>query len=300
LCGKEGFCGDNRSQGRGEMNACRSLVLFYLLATVSSAALNDPFCVGYSMANNGTIMQTNGISGRQPWIPACFFSDSSEFGLSICGIDYYDLMDDPDNGHIGQVVAGGWYALGKFVVKGSYAYFNAMDLYGEHQGYCSIGYSPVRHINASIEVSGLRAGLLHENETHATLSQAGASLLVYGKTTAISLSCKHVPLQRAALSGFDPPLTVSGGIHASFNRYGSQGIVGELTHDEDWTFRFSVGEEYCWNDYFSLCGAVATNPFTVYFGCTIVAGRSGIAFAMANHPILGWSKGLTLEYAYGR
>jgi hypothetical protein len=271
-------------------------ILILLSFQASFAAMHEPFPIGYSMANNGTIMHTSGISGQQPWIPACFLIDSSGYGLSVCGIDYYDQTDDP-GGRIGQVALGGWYAHGRFVVKTSCAYYNAMDLYSEQQGYCSIGVWPVRCINASIDITGFRAGILHENQPNAALLDAGIALFGHGKNTAVSFSCIHLPLYHGMARGIELPMTLTGGIYAAFINYGAQGIVCEMMHETDWLVRFSIGEEYCWNDYFSICGAITTNPFMLSFGCSITWGRSGATVALVNHPILGWSKGLTLNYA---
>ena len=277
--------------------AGKAMGALLLMALSLPAASHEPFSLGCSMGNNGTIMQPSGMSGRQPWIPACFFADSLRFGIAVCGIDYYDQMDNLESSRIRQAVIGGWYAQNRCIAKAAYAYFNALDLYNEQQGFCSIGLS-VMSITASVDITGCRAGLLYGNDPPRTFLHAGASMLVQGKTAALSLSCSHCALKNAPVQGFEPPLTVSAGAYATVNRYGSQGVVFEMSREAGWAFRISMGEEYCFSRYFSLCTALSTNPFTLHFGCAVSPGRSGIALSFVNNPVLGWSKGLTLDYAH--
>ena len=275
----------------------RWFIAALLVPTISQAASNEPFSMGYSMGNNGTIMQPEGISGRQPWLPACLYADSLHYGLTVCGIDYYDPMDNFEGNYIGQVALGGWYARSRFIAKAAYAYFNALNLYNEQQGFCSMGMRLVKHLQASIEITGLRAGLTRESQNSLSELYCGVSCLAYGKNGAFSFSCNHIPLLAASKQGIDEPLSAAAGLYARFDQYGSQGLVCQVTHEKDWAFRCSLGEEYCWNKYLALCGAVAMNPFAFFFGCTISLGRSTSSFSLANHMQLGWSKGLTIDYA---
>ena len=271
--------------------------IFFVALNSAQASSNEPFPLGYSMGNNGTIWKPNSLSGRQPWAPACFLRDSLRYGLSVCGIDYYDLMDNLDQNYIGQVAFGGWYGAGRFMVKGSYAYFNALNLYNEQQGFYSIGLRIFNRFQASIDMTGFRAGLTTESGIPVTVLYGGVSCMADGKNGAFSLSCNHLPVKQTSRQGVMEPITISAGLYARFDRYGAQGLAAQISHDKDWSVRYSMGEEYCWNNFFSLCAAVAMNPFAFYFGCTVSYGKSASSLSFANHPQLGWSKGLTLDYA---
>jgi hypothetical protein len=262
------------------------------------AASQEPFLPGYSMGNNGTIIQSDNISGRQPWIPACFYADSFRFGFSASGIDYYDLMDNMENSHIGQVVMGLWYCPGKLTIKGSYSYFNALNIYNEQQGFCSIGFHFIKFANASLDITGYRAGLSQYKNEHETFLHAGTSVFIYGSRAAVSFSCKNLSIKKAFSPGFEPDPSIIAGIYAYVNKFGSQGMTFEICKVDDWNFKFSMGESYCLFKNFYVCGAVSTNPLTLHFGCTLSYDRSGVSLSFVNHPVLGWSKGLTMDYAY--
>jgi hypothetical protein len=262
------------------------------------AGSHDPFLAGFSMGNGGAIMQANGPSGRQPWVPASFYADTLRFGLSACGIDYYDPMDNFESSHIAQALAGGWYRYKSLVCKASYAYLQALGVYGEQQGFFSVGTTAIPFVNTSVEMVGYRAGLLDASLEHASFVHAGASALVSTRYAAFSLSCANLPLKKARDNGFDPPPTVSAGLHTRFNSIGAQGVVFEISKDDGYAFRFSVGEEYNFNDRFSVCTALSTNPFMLHFGITVSWSKSAASLAFVQNPILGWSKGLAFDWAH--
>ncbi len=275
------------------------LIIVVLLCTLSSnGASHDPFPVGYCMGNNGTIVQAGGPTGRQPWTPACFYKDTFRFGVSVCGVDYYDIMDNLQSSYLRQVVAGAWYSHVPFTVKASFSYFNALGLYYEQEGYCSLGYMFFKAMAASCEITGYRAGLMNDIARHRSFLYAGASLFIPSRFAAFSISCNHVPIKSAPSAGFIEPINVIAGLHTTAHSYGAQGILCEIRREGDYTFRFSLGESYCIGDHFSVCGALSTNPFMLYFGVSVSYADRGTAVALVNHPALGWSKSLTLDYAH--
>ena len=277
--------------------ACQIFILFPLLV-VLNAGTNDPFSLGYSMGNNGTIIQASGPSGRQPWIPACFTSDTFRFGVSVCGIDYYDPMDNLESSHIVQVVGGAWYARNRFIAKASYVHLNAMGLYYEQQGFISIGFLSCRVLSASIEVLANRTGLSALSSEGQKFLNAGASLFVFGKVASLSLSCGGLPLESSSSQIVEPPINIDIGLHTTIHPFGAQGVLCEIIKERDYVFRFSIGESYNLGDHCAVCGALSTNPFMMHVGISFSSERRGIALSIVNHPVLGWSKGLTVDYAH--
>jgi hypothetical protein len=266
--------------------------------TIVCAASHDPFPLGFSMGNGGAIIQTQGSTGRQPWNAACFYSDTFSYGVSACGIDYYDAMDNYESSHIGQVSFGGWYSRRPMLFKVSYAYLNALGLYSEQQGFLSIGFTVVKALSASIDVSANRTGLPdNSTETEKFLS-AGASLFLSGRFAALSFSLSHIPLKYAPSAGFESPIGVGAGLYTTAHRFGAQGVVCEITKERNYELRFSLGESYSVSDHVALCGALSTNPFMMHFGLVISDASRGIGISFVNHPTLGWSRGLTIDYAH--
>jgi hypothetical protein len=269
-----------------------------MFPVILHAATNDPFAVGYSMGTGGVIIQSDGPTGRQPWNPACFYADTFRFGASVCGIDYYDAMDNMESSHIVRAIAGGWFAGSRFVLKVSYAQLNALDLYCEQQGFVSLGIKALRALSASVELTANRAGFSATSSENEKYISGGFSFFVSGKSTALSLSCARLPLKRASSPGFEPPVNLEIGLHTSVHQFGAQGVMCSVTKDPDYAFRFSLGESYFLSDHCALSGALSTNPFMMHVGLSFADARSGAAIALVNHPALGWSKGLTLDYAH--
>jgi hypothetical protein len=262
------------------------------------AAAHDPFPVGYSMGNNGTIIQSNGVSGRQPWIPAAYYNDTLRWGGALCGIDYFDPMDNLQTSHIVQIVSGAWYALHRMNIKISYSFFNAMDLYNEQQGFFSLGYGLSKLIRASIDLTANRSGLSYNSTEHKNFLDAGASVFLTRAYAAISLSCSHFPLKAASASGFEPPPSLCIGLHTTANACGAQGILWEVEKETDFSFRYSIGESLYLTDHCTAGLAISTNPFMIYFGFSFSNAVRGLSFSLVNSPILGWSKGLSMDYAH--
>lgn len=289
--------------GRSLRNARPGLLataffLVFSFPLLSKAGPHDPFPAGYSMTNNGTIIQASGLSGRQPWSPAAFFADTLAFGFSACGIDYYDPMDNFASSHICQAFGGVWFRYKGLVCKASYAYLDALGVYIEQQGFFSAATTVIPFVNPSLEITGFRAGLRDNAREHASFVHAGMSVLISMRYAAVSLSCSHVPLKSAGDNGFDPPPTLIAGLHSRYSTIGAQGVSCELSKEGDYVFRFSIGEEYCFNKGFSVCSALSTNPFMLHFGLTVSWSKSTASLAFVRHPVLGWSKGLTFDWAH--
>jgi hypothetical protein len=259
--------------------------------------------MGHAMATGGAICQADGISGREPFTGACFYDDTLRFGVTLAGVDYYDPMDNMSSSHIAQAALGGFFApqgaLKGFVFKGAYLHFDAMRVYYEQEGLLSVGCNLVPFVKPSLEFSGFRAGLSRVNDPPPqTRLEMGMSAMAPFKIAAISLSVGHIPLKTAHISGYDAPLTMRIGLHSGKNSLGGQGILMEIEQDETWRFRVSVGEEYWFSKNLALSLALTTNPVVVSFGVTCAWGRAtSVTAAFTDHPVLGWSKGLGMNWA---
>ena len=278
------------------------LLLLLCIIPVAGAS-REPFSLGYAMATNGAILQADGISGREPFTSACFYNDSFSYGAAVAGVDYYDPMDNMSSSLIGQAALGGFYApsgaLQGFVVKAAYLHFDAMRVYYEQEGMLSVGCNIVPFVKPSLELSAFRAGLYHADGLPSqTRLEMGASILVPFPIAAISLSLSHIPLKTANVAGYDAPFTIRAGLHSGKNSLGGQGILMEITQDEIWRFRVSVGEEYWLTQNLAASLALSTNPVLVSFGVTYAWGTSSsLTAAFTDNPVLGWSKGLGISWA---
>ena len=280
------------------------IFLLLLLCIVPlSGASNEPFSIGYGMATNGAILQPDGISGREPFTSACFYSDSFQYGVTAASVDYYDPMDNMTSSVIGQAALGGFFAphgaLKGFIVKGAYLYFNAMRVYYEQEGMLSVGCNLIPFVKPSLELSGFRAGLSMVNyPPPQTRLEMGVSALVPFRIAAISLGASHIPLKTAHVEGYDDPFTMKIGLHSEKNSLGAQGILMEIEQDEAWLFRISVGEEYWLSRNFAAGLALTTNPVLISFGVTYAwGGSSSLTAAFTDNSVLGWSKGLGISWA---
>jgi hypothetical protein len=260
-------------------------------------ATREPFPIGYSMANGGTIMQQQGISGREPFSPACFYADSFRYGVSVAGVDYFDPMDNMESSHIVQAALGGFYCMRGCTAKVLFSQLDALRVYFEQEGRVSLGTSLVPYVNPSIEVSGYRAGLYQGSDPASTRADMGVSAMFPFKLAAMSLSCNHITLKNAAIAGYDEPLSLRAGVYTTANALGSQGIVCEAAHDGVWRFRLSIGEEYWLAGKLALAAAFATNPVVVHFGVTVAWKGAAVSTGFVDHPVLGWSKGLAIDWA---
>jgi hypothetical protein len=260
-------------------------------------ATREPFSMGYGMGNAGAIIQQKGLSGRQPWTAACFYNDTLRYGASLAGVDYYDPMDNMESSHITQVAFGAWYAWKGCVAKASFAHFNALGVYFEQQGHVSLGCNRLSFVNISIEADAFRAGLNGGSEHPQTRLGAGFSLLVPARVAAFSLCLGQVPLKNPSVEGYDAPVTLRLGLHTAYNSLGGQGILADFSHDTQWNFRVSIAEEYRLMNSLALCAALSTNPMLIHFGVTVALGGSSLSVSFVDHPVLGWSRGLDIDYA---
>ena len=86
-------------------------------------------------------------------------------------------------------------------------------------------------------------------------------------------------------------------MHTTANALGSQGILCEAQNDGLWRFRVSLGEEYWLASRLALAAAFTTNPVMISFGITVVWRGAAVSAGFVEHPVLGWSKGLAVDWA---
>ncbi len=275
----------------------RTAVLLFGVVTLAFPATQEPFPLGYSMANGGTIVQQRGISGREPFTPASCYADTFRYGLTVAGTDYFDPMDNMETSPIMQAAAGGFYSVRGYTAKVLFCHLDAMGIYFEQEGRLSVGTSALPFVNPSVEVSGYRAGLYRVTEGRAARADLGVSAFVPFKRAALMLSCSHIPLKSAGIPGYEDPLTVRAGVHTTTNSLGSQGVVCEAADDGSWRFRLSIGEEYRFAGILALDAAFTTNPVVVHFGITAAWKGAAVSAGFVDHPVLGWSKGLAIDWA---
>lgn len=273
---------------------CASISVLAVLPV--RGAMNDPFPTGYSMLNFGTILQGNTMSGRQPWTPACFVRDSVRLSLSSAYVNYYDAMDNLEDSDLRQAAIGFCLNFKSFCIKGSGTFFNAFGMYNEQKGFLSLGMSKFTHVQMSVEIEGVKAALRQSSEKSETILSAGFSLWVPWSFASFSFSCNHITLKDAHGFGFRQPLSLSAGLHTMPHRLGSQGVLLIFEPENKTSFRLCIGEEFAIYKKLLLCAGVSSKPLMVSIGIAfnMPAGSAYSAFVL--HPILGWSKGVGMEY----
>lgn len=272
--------------------------LFWALVCVSivHGALNDPFPIGYSMLNFGTIVNGNRISGRQPWIPAGFVKDTNLFWLAAAYVNYYAAMDNLADRDFRQAGFGLGFNRKKVCVKGAVILFNALGIYYEQKGYISFGVSAIPHLNASLEFEGYRLGLYTASKEYETMVYGGVSVWSPWRYASVSLTCRNIAIKHAAAGGIGQPVSVSLGIHTMPHRFGAQGVVVTVLPEKKELYQLCIGQDITVYRNLSMQAAVSARPFMASFGISFNLPAYGVYSALVYHPVLGWSQGVGMEY----
>jgi hypothetical protein len=274
------------------------LLLAYALPVAVSAQLHAPFAKGASMGTLGAVVWDDGVTGRQPWVAAALLRDTLRFGLALCGIDYYDDMDNLRDRQIRHAVGGGWFHSRPVTVKLSYEQFSALDVYYEQTGYLSVGTHVLRFAGVSLDIRGTRAGIRGVQRDDETLVEIGATVWVPRKYAGLSLSVDHLVVESASVAGLAPDPVVRVGLHTRRHRWGAVGAVAEVVVAEQPFVRFAVGEELWVHPTVGLGAGLCTEPLMIGCGLTVVWRRFGTNVSFVHHPELGWSKGFTVDHAW--
>jgi hypothetical protein len=275
-----------------------AILIIISFALLSFSQIRQPFSIGYSMGNMGTILWGDGISGRQPWNPACFYNDSLQFGVAAAGIDYYDRMDNFSSRSILNGAVGGWYAWKYVTLKAAYEHLNALKIFFEQTGKLSIGTQSIPYVSLSAELEAVRSGLVSINEETESALTIGFSAWVHHAYAALSLKAEHIPIEKADALGFTAPPELTIGLHTCKHKWGAQGVLCKINFKEAPAFRFCFGEEFWFHPMFGIHGGIATNPFMLSLGVAVLWNNTGLAASFANHPVLGWSRGFQVDWAH--
>jgi len=266
------------------------LILALMIPLISNAAARDPFPLGYSMMSQGALVETEGVSARQPWTPAAHYRDSLHRGVSAALISYHG------GGSAAQYAVGGFGQFGPVTCKGALALLNVMGLYYEQTAAFSAG-SRWRFLSYSLEASNYRTGLTVSYADRRSMTSAGATLYAVSRIVSAGVTAEGLTLLSSGLRDADPSPIISLHICTIRNRYGSQGAMIKFTPNDDAPMRFVFAHEYRIGKMFALSASIASNPTMIGFGLTVDKNPLNAAAAVVNHPQLGWSKGMSVDYA---
>jgi hypothetical protein len=269
------------------------LIIIAAIITPARAGQRDPFPLGYSMMSQGAIIAADGAGGRQPWVSAAFYRDTLRWGASAAAVSYHG------GGSAAQYAAGGFGAFGPVVAKASVVQLDAMGIYYEQTAAISAG-SSWRFLSFGIDAQIYRIGLYGRPSDTRASANLGAELLVQTSRISADLAASGLAVSSGGGPGADPPFTLAARICTARNRYGSQGAMIKITPDDEAPVRFAIAQEYRIGKAFAISASIASNPTTVGFGITVdnlidKSAMNGSA-AVVNHPFLGWSKGVSVDY----
>jgi len=265
----------------------------WLLAVVpppAASAPRDPFPLGYSMMSQGALVETEGASARQPWTPAAHYRDSLRFGVSAASVSYHG------GGSAAQYAAGGFVQFGPAVCKGALTRLDVMGLYYEQAAALSVG-SRWRFLSYSLEACHYRAGLTLSSADRRSATSAGAALHAVSRVVSAGVTAEGLTLSSGGLRDADPPAAISVRVCTVRNRYGSQGAMIRFTPNRGAPVRFALAQEYRIGKMFGLSASIASNPTMIGFGLAVDKTPVNASAAAVNHPQLGWSRGVSVDYA---
>lgn len=265
---------------------------FFLFANIRYA----PFPTGYSMGNLGTIIWDNTYCGTQSWTPAAFCDTALGKGVNITAVTYYDDMDNLQNRSIYEVTGGGYFTSRYIYIKLSSTYFDVLDTYYEQSFYFSTAVAVLPSLKVSMECRGYRIGIYNLRNTVHTIGELGFTAWLRIRSAAVSLQSDHIIVKRSTASGTAPLLNVKCGVHSKTSRFGAQGVMLEITPQEQFPLRWKIGEEIRILKWLGIQIGLANNPVQVALGLSVDMNHSGFSASLVNHPQLGWSKGVFMGY----
>lgn len=273
------------------------LILLVLL-TGAHAAFEEPFPLGHAMQHFGAILSRGSPATRQAWLPACFLQDSARFGFSFGCVNYYAAMDNLRGRDFRRAAGGAWVGSRRWMFKGAVMFLDALGVYYEQTGFVSAGARALWNLHTSFEFYGYRAGLSANPDESETVACAGLSAWVPWTFASASFSWKNIVIKRAHGRGFDPPMTLGVGMHTAPHKFGAQGVLVVVVPDDDLRIRFLFGQEIRLCRTVFLSGGLATSPIMASMGISFWFPATGIASALVNHPLLGWSQGFGMDWAW--
>jgi len=264
------------------------------------ALFNEPFSAGSVVGHLGTIMYENGTGSRCNGLSSVYLSNKRAAGVGVSGVSYYDGMDNFADRKIAQLSFGGWMSGERFACGMSVAHFDAMGAYYEQYGYLSLAVVLVKGIKAGCAVRGTRMNIYDSRYSPLSTGTAQAHLLLPFKPVFITLGVDNVVLTSSHITGADPAVRYECGIHTSQHAFGAQGVRIVVVPAQEVPVMFSLGQEIRLHKRVALHAAISSNPFLFAMGIEVGIAASGVNVAMVSHPVLGWSKGFSMEYLSSR
>lgn len=266
---------------------------FLLIALILSAfALNNPFPVGYSMGNLGTVLWADAMSGNQPWISAAYATDSLQLTFQTSLISYYDEMSNLQDRPLYQISGGASINTHFLNCKISISHLNAFDTYFDQSAFLSVAFTRIPFVHIGLECTGNRSGLSGiDNKIHTTAT-LGCTGALHVKYAAVVFRADNICVKNSRSGGIAPLFFTQLGVHTIRNRFGAQGITIRYIPDDLSPISFSVGELFYPVPWFNIQAAFTNNPVQISIGLAVEIKNNCVEAALVNHPELGWSKGI--------
>ncbi len=265
------------------------LILF--LYCIASAGLKDPFPLGSSMCTQGTLVHSEGMDGRQPWIPSAFYNDSTFYGIAACGASYYGGINE---GALLQYGIGGFLRRGHSVLKLALLQMDVMGIYFEQSVLGSAGFF-WNSVAFSVEARSMRLGLGETADIRA-FTALGASVTGYFSFVEISLLIDGLTVESSGERSCESPPQVKTFFQTRHGKYGAQGLQVDILPNQNKPLRFALAQEYRMNKSITLSAALSSNPTMISFGVKLELRHIGASVAAVNHPLLGWSRGFSADF----
>ncbi len=259
-------------------------VLFLLSLSISLLAA-IPFDGSFASFDNGM-----GTAFYSPLLPVSYKQDSTKWLFEMGAISYYEYSLTRSEEQLYSAHWGASYKLSPHqTVATSLVLFSAFELYQELYPHISYGWHGKRY-TLSMTFQPMFASVADE------------SVWEWGGDCSGGVLGKNISLVAGwEVSHYDPDTSdlqehrFYAFLRTKENRLGSQGARVSYALKEE-KFSFSLAETMILSPWFSIHAALQSAPFFLFLGVSFSLewGRGG--FLMTRHPMLGWSKGGTLQY----
>ncbi|MBN1983450.1 MAG: hypothetical protein JW795_18075 [Chitinivibrionales bacterium] len=266
------------------------IILFY------TSFCQTPFETGFSMQNLGTIHYANSISSRQPWTNASAPVGPIRFTVGLSVVSFYDAMDNLSGDGLYLTELGCCIPVGPLTMKCAGTLFDALGLLRTCKGFFSMGYSLAPAIRLSGELQAQSAFLVGVAGNSRRGAACGISAWVSFGVVSVDVSCANIALYTTRHPTILPPFEVRFGLHTNAHEHGSQGVALHLQPLPHLQIQACMGYELFVHKNIAIHAGVGTNPFLLSCGITASLATMTNTAALVYHPVLGFSKGIGLEY----
>jgi hypothetical protein len=275
------------------------IALFFMDIGALHAAGVRPFAPGYAMASFSTLIGTDDLSARQPWLPASCYHGLPRHSFSVAATQYYDVIDPGPGPLVYEAHAGMmWARPDNIVYKMYYGYFDAFSLYYEHHAAMSLACTRLSLLSPGITATANTAGIRYGNSTSRTTLEAGASLYAHFTWCHLLLRVDDIAVY-GRYPGFTHAPRFSLSLHTTPKPYGAQGVRMSLRTVEPPYLRVYAGQALRISPHIQVCAAVACDPLTIACGVLLTHSSHSAAVSLAHHPVLGWSESCMYEWIPG-